>query len=45
MDKTGKTVIAAAKKLNIPVIVLRIGEPIILQTTVNYSQDACWNKY
>jgi len=38
-------VIAAAKKLNLPVIIPRIGEPITLQKTIDYSQDAWWLKY
>jgi len=38
-------VIAAAKKLNIPVIIPKIGEPILIEPNITYSNEAWWGGY
>ena len=38
-------VINAANELNLPIVIPKIGEPIIIQETINYSKETWWNKY
>jgi len=37
--------IKAAKKLDLPVIVPKIGEPILIKPTINYSNESWWENY
>jgi len=38
-------VIVAADKLNLPIIIPKIGEPIIIQSTINSSKGTWWKNY
>ena len=44
-DEPVERLLTAAKKLNIPVVVPKIGEPILIEPTISYSNESWWENY
>lgn len=44
-DEPVERIKKAAKELNIPVIVPKIGEPILIESSIEYSKESWWKNY